>query len=133
MTLTGSVAMVIGLVLLTRLSENSGYFPLLFVAMVAMGCGIGLAFSPLNVIIMSTVSPDEAGAAGGALQTMQQTGGALGLAILVTIFGTAARDAGGSPTHALVGGMTAAFAAAAVIAALTFLVALTFRSVRSPQ
>ncbi|MGW6123479.1 MFS transporter [Nocardia sp. NPDC055165] len=132
-TLTGAVAMVTGLVLLTRLSEDSGYFPLLFVAMVAMGCGIGLAFSPLNVIIMSTVSPDEAGAAGGALQTMQQTGGALGLAILVTIFGTAARDAGGSPTHALVGGMTAAFAAAAVIAALTFLVALTFRSVRSPR
>ncbi|MEV6064425.1 hypothetical protein [Nocardia asteroides] len=73
----------------------------------------------------------EAGAAGGALQTMQQTGGALGLAILVTVFGTAAREAGGSPTHALVGGMTAAFGAAACIAALTFVVALTFRSLRS--
>jgi len=132
-TVTGTIAMTTGLVLLTRLSADSGYFPLLFVAMLAMGCGIGLAFSPLNVIIMSTVSPEEAGAAGGALQTMQQTGGALGLAVLVTVFGTAAREAGGSPTHALVGGMTAAFGAAAVIAALTFVVALTFRGIRSSQ
>ncbi|MGW4635254.1 MFS transporter [Nocardia sp. NPDC004415] len=130
-TLTGTVAMVTGLVLLTRLSADTGYFPLLFVAMVAMGCGLGLAFSPLNVIIMSTVSAEEAGAAGGALQTLQQTGGALGLAVLVTVFGTAARAAGGSPTHALVGGMTAAFAAAAVIAALTVAVALTFRGGRA--
>lgn len=35
--------------------------------------------------------------------------------------------------HALVGGMTAASGAAAVIAALTFVVALTFGSIRSPR
>ncbi|WP_330250915.1 MFS transporter [Nocardia sp. NBC_00565] len=130
-TLIGTLTMAAGLVLLTQLTTDSGYFPLLFVAMILMGCGIGLAFSPLNVIIMSSVPPSEAGAAGGALQTLQQTGAALGLAILVTIFGTASRDAGGSAQHALVGGITTAFAAAVGIAALTFVVALTFRSTRS--
>ncbi|RDI68890.1 MFS transporter [Nocardia pseudobrasiliensis] len=125
-TVTGTAAMIAGLVLLTRLTPDSGYFPLLLAAMVLMGCGIGLAFSPLNVIIMSTVSPEEAGAAGGALQTLQQTGGALGLAILVTVFGTAARGASGSAAQVLVSGITTAFAAAVVIAILTFLVALTF-------
>lgn len=129
-TVVGTLSMLAGLALLTQLSTDSGYFPLVFVAMLLMGCGIGLAFSPLNVIIMSSVSPREAGAAGGALQTLQQTGAALGLAILVTIFGTVSRSAGGSAEHALVSGITTAFAAAVGIAALTFVVALTFRSSR---
>lgn len=130
LTMTGTASMVAGLILLTQLTESSGYFPLLFIAMILMGFGIGLAVSPLNVIIMSNVEPHEAGAAGGALQTLQQTGASLGLAILVTIFGTTSRSAGGSVQHALVSGMTAAFAAAAGIAALTFVVALTYRNPR---
>ncbi|MFI5777641.1 MFS transporter [Nocardia sp. NPDC051570] len=133
LAMTGTVAMFAGLLLLTRLTTDSGYFPLLLAAMVLMGCGMGLAFSPLNVIIMSTVSSEEAGAAGGALQTLQQTGGALGLAILVTVFGTAARDASGSAAQVLVSGITTAFAAAVVIAILTFLVALTFPRVSRPN
>ncbi|WP_433198122.1 MFS transporter [Nocardia sp. CA-107356] len=130
-TVIGTVLMATGLLLLTRLTVDSGYFPLLFIAMILMGCGIGLAFSPLNVIIMSSVPPAEAGAAGGALQTLQQTGASLGLAILVTVFGTASRNAGGSAEHALVSGITTAFAAAVGIAVLTFAVALTFRSTRT--
>ncbi|MFF2088013.1 MFS transporter [Nocardia sp. NPDC058176] len=129
-TITGAVTLAAGLLLLTRLTTDSAYFPLLFVAMTAIGLGMGLAVSPLNVVIMSTVSAEEAGAAGGALQTLQQTGGALGLAILVTVFGTASRATGGAPADALVGGVTAAFAAAAGIAAVTALVALTFRGTR---
>ncbi|WP_230330040.1 MFS transporter [Nocardia aurantiaca] len=129
-TLVGAGSMVTGLILLTQLTTDSGYFPLLFIAMILIGCGLGLAVSPLNVIIMSNVEPHEAGAAGGALQTLQQTGASLGLAILVTVFGTATRSAGGSIQHALVSGMTTAFAAAAGIATLTFVVALTFRAVR---
>ncbi|MFE6862287.1 MFS transporter [Nocardia sp. NPDC057668] len=130
LAMTGSASMVAGLALLTQLTADSGYFPLLFVAMILLGFGLGLAVSPLNVIIMSNVEPHEAGAAGGALQTLQQTGAALGLAILVTIFGTASRAAGGTAQHALVGGMTTAFAAAAAIATLTFVVALTFRNLQ---
>ncbi|WP_223885220.1 MFS transporter [Nocardia colli] len=130
-TLVGTALMGSGLALLTQLRTDSGYFPLLFVAMVLMGFGIGLAFSPLNVIIMSSVPPSDAGAAGGALQTLQQTGSALGLAILVTVFGTAALGATGSPQQVLVSGTTTAFAVAVGIAVLTFLVALTFRSTRT--
>lgn len=58
---------------------------------------------------------------------MQQTGGTLGLAILVTVFGTASRGATGSAHQALVDGITAAFGGAVVIAVLAFLVALAFR------
>lgn len=130
LALGGTVLMFSGVGLLTQLTASTGYFPLLFVATVLMGFGMGLAFSPLNVVIMATVPPRDAGAAGGVLQTMQQTGATLGLAILVTIFGTATRHATGSPTTVLVTGMTHAFVGSAVIAALAFVVALTFRRVR---
>ncbi|WP_236794916.1 MFS transporter [Amycolatopsis sp. GM8] len=129
LTLTGTALMAAGLALLTQLSVDSSYFPLLFVPLVLMGLGMGLAFSPLNVIIMSTVPPRDAGAAGGVLQTMQQVGATLGLAILVTIFGTATRHATGSPHQVLVHGMTTASIASVVIASLAFFVALTFRKV----
>ncbi|MFD2421084.1 MFS transporter [Amycolatopsis pigmentata] len=129
LALAGTTAMVAGLVLLSRLGVASDYFPALFLPMVLMGLGMGLAFAPLNVIIMATVSDHDAGAAGGVLQTMQQTGATLGLAVLVTVFGTATRHATGSPSQMLVAGMTPAFAASAAIAGVAFLVALTFRRV----
>jgi EmrB/QacA subfamily drug resistance transporter len=127
LALTGTLMMVSGLLLLTRLDASSAYFPALFLPMVLMGLGMGLAFAPLNVIIMATVPAADAGAAGGVLQTMQQTGATLGLAVLVTVFGTATRQATGSESQILVTGMDAAFGVSAVIAGLAVLVALTFR------
>ena len=61
---------------------------------------------------------------------MQQTGATLGLAILVTVFGTATRHATGSGHQVLVTGMTTAFVASAIIATVAFAVALTFRRAR---
>jgi EmrB/QacA subfamily drug resistance transporter len=130
MLLTGTAVMAGGLLLLTRLTVDSGYASALLAPMLLLGLGMGLAFSPLNVVIMSSVRREDAGAAGGVLQTMQQCGATLGLAVLVTVFGTAARHAAGQGRpgeQVLVAGMTHAFAAAAVIAALTFVVALTVR------
>jgi MFS family permease len=134
LTLVGTSLMIVGLAWLTRLSPDSEYLTGLFWPMLLMGLGGGLAFSPLNIIIMSTVRPEETGAAGGVLQTLQQVGGTLGLAILVTVFGTSARhaaEAGASPENVLVSGMTDAFVTSAAIATLTFLVALTFRKIRA--
>lgn len=132
LALSGTTAMVAGLVLLTRLDTTSGYFSALFLPMVLLGLGMGLAFAPLNVIIMATVPAHDAGAAGGVLQTMQQTGGTLGLAVLVTVFGTATRHATGSEAQILVTGMVPAFGVSAIIAGLSVLVALTFRRTLPP-
>jgi EmrB/QacA subfamily drug resistance transporter len=130
LTVTGSALMVIGLIWLTRLDVSSGYFAALLGPLVLMGMGGGIGFAPLNVIIMSTVPARDAGAAGGALQTMQQIGGSLGLAVLVTVFGrVSATDAARheSPAHVLVSGMTSAFLVAAGVAVASLFVALTFR------
>jgi EmrB/QacA subfamily drug resistance transporter len=132
LALTGSLLMVAGVGWLALLTTDSTYFPALLGPLLLMGLGGGLAFAPLNVIIMATVPAEDAGAAGGVLQTMQQVGSTLGLAVLVTVFGSATRSAAAAGTtgpQLVVDGMTAAFATAAVIAAGTVLVALTFRRV----
>ncbi|WP_435582056.1 MFS transporter [Amycolatopsis thermoflava] len=125
--IAGTLSMIAGVSWLTQLGTGTPYLTGVLGPMVLMGLGMGLAFSPLNVIIMGSVPARDAGAAGGVLQTMQQTGATLGLAILVTIFGAATRTATGSPHDVLVTGMTAAFIGSVVIACLTFVVALTFR------
>jgi len=132
--ISGTLLMVLGLVWLTRLSAGSTYVPDLLGPMILLGLGCGLAFTPLNVVIMSTVRPADAGAAGGVLQTMQQVGATVGLAVLVTVAGSASRStaaAGGAPSEVLVDGMTAAFTMSAAFAVLTVLVALSFRRLPS--
>lgn len=122
---TGTLMMAVGMWWMSQLSADSSYVPAILGPMIMMGVGGGMAFAPLNVLIMGTVPPADAGAAGGALQTMQQLGSTLGLALLVTIAGSAARGTTG--TEAIVTSATAAFTASSVIVLLTFLVALTFR------
>lgn len=131
MAMVGTLTATAAMASLTRLSTDSAYVPGMLVPLALMGVGMGLAFVPLNVIIMSSVSKEDAGAAGGVLQTMQQTGGTLGLAVLVTVFGAAQRQAaqaGHSSAEALVTGMTHAFTVAAFVGILTFLVSTTFRT-----
>jgi MFS family permease len=133
-TMTGTALLVAGLVLLTRLTPDTGYFPVVFAATVLMGCGTGLGLMPLSVIIMAKVPSSAAGAAGGALQTIQQTGVTLGLAILTTVFGAYSRDVTGTtPRAALAHGITAAFAGAAVMAALAFVGTSAFRSSKAGE
>ncbi|WP_169739812.1 MFS transporter [Actinospica robiniae] len=124
MAVTGSVLLLIGLVGFAQVGAHAAYFPTVLWPMVVMALGIGLAFSPLTVVIMSSVRPEDAGAAGGTMQTVQQTGVTLGLALLVTVSGAAARH---NPATALVSGTHAAMYAAAVAAAASILVGLTFR------
>ena len=135
LVVSGSLLVIGGLVWLTQLTPDSGYAAAVFGPMLMMGVGGGTSFVPLTPVIMAEVAPQDAGAASGVLQTMQQTGSSLGLAVLVTIFGTAVRHAApGAPAHeTLVSGMTAAFAAATAFAALIVVVALTFRSTRADQ
>lgn len=129
-TITGSLLLLAGLIGFTRLGAHSTYTTDILWPMIVMGIGLGLAFSPLMVVIMSSVRPEDAGAAGGTMQTVQQTGVSLGLAVLVTVAGSAARH---NPATALVAGTHAAMIGSAVIASLTVLVALTFRKVREDR
>ncbi len=119
LTITGTTLMTLGMAWLSRLAVDDGYVVGVLGPMLLLGVGAGLAFTSLSVVIMGNVPPADAGAAGGTMQTVQQLGSALGLAVVVTV------AAGGAN---LMAGMNAAFLAAACFAALT--VAVSFASRR---
>jgi EmrB/QacA subfamily drug resistance transporter len=77
---------------LTQLSATSSYALGILGPLLLFGLGVGCTFLPLSIIVLSGVRREDAGAASGLLQTMQQVGGSLGLGILVTAFGTATRS-----------------------------------------
>ena len=80
------------LLLMTQLSASSGYLSLL-PSLVLFGAGNGLGFVPLTAASLVGVRQEDAGAASGLVNVMQQMGGALGLAVLVSVFGSSAAGA----------------------------------------
>jgi EmrB/QacA subfamily drug resistance transporter len=93
--------------------------------------GLGFAFVPVTIAAVAGVSDREAGLASGLINTSQQVGGALGLAILATIADSRTRDtlagAHGAPSavkQALTNGFQSAFLTGAGFALLGFLLAL---------
>jgi MFS family permease len=54
--------------------------------LLVVGAGMGMVIAPLATLIMGSVAPEEAGAASGALATMQNVGNSLGVAIVGVIF-----------------------------------------------
>jgi nitrate/nitrite transporter NarK len=93
--LVGLTFSTLGMLLLTRLGEGSGYASLV-VPLIIFGFGNGLAFVPLTTTALDGVDPRDAGAASGLVNVMQQVGGSLGLAVLVTVFGSASKSAAAS-------------------------------------
>ncbi|HEV2404630.1 MAG TPA: MFS transporter, partial [Ktedonobacterales bacterium] len=125
----GAVLTALATLWFTWISVSTHYAPNLIVPMILLGVGVGSAFLPLSIIVLSGVPGREAGAASGMLQTVQQVGGALGLSVLVTAFGTATRA---TPAHLSLGatpamraeivfthGLTSVFVLAAIFALLS--------------
>jgi MFS family permease len=71
--------------LLSQATPSEGYFVGIFGPLILFGLGAGSTFMPLSVTVLAGVPRDDAGAASGMLQTMQQTGGALGVAALTSV------------------------------------------------
>jgi EmrB/QacA subfamily drug resistance transporter len=94
-----------------------------------IGAGMGLGIAPLATIIMSSMRPEQAGAASGPLATMQNVGNALGVAIIGVIF-FGALDSG--PTHSFAAALELSLGTLAAIlvsvAALTRLLPAKVRS-----
>ena len=58
--------------------------------MLLNGLAAGLVFMPTTSLVLRGVEPEHAGAASGLLQTMQQLGGAVGLAVIVSVYAAGA-------------------------------------------
>ena len=74
-----------GLLYFTQISANGSYFSDLFPGFIILGIGLGFTFVPISIAALAGVTGRDAGLASGLINTSQQIGGALGLAILTTV------------------------------------------------
>jgi len=90
--------MVIGLIVLaaslgwyTQIPVHGHYWPDLLPAYVTFALGLAFAFVSVTIAALAQVAPQDAGLASGLINTNQQIGGAIGIAIAATIFNSHAK------------------------------------------
>jgi EmrB/QacA subfamily drug resistance transporter len=133
---TGLIITAAGLMWFTQVDAGGSYVSDLLGPMLLAAVGLGLAFVSMTVAAVSGVEAHEAGLASGLINTSQQIGGALGLAILATIANSRTDDAIASGTampSALTEGFQAAFAVGAGFAIAGALLAMILVSGRASR
>jgi EmrB/QacA subfamily drug resistance transporter len=123
----GMVAMTLGLVYFTQVSVGGSYVGDLLPGFLLIGLGLGFSFVPISIAALAGVQPSEAGLASGLINTSQQIGGALGIAIISTIATSQTEDAletGSGLPFALTDGFAAAFWGGFATAVVGILVAM---------
>jgi EmrB/QacA subfamily drug resistance transporter len=94
-----------------------------------MGVGMAFAFIPVSIAALAGVEPQEAGLASGLINTSQQIGGALGVAIASTVAFTHVKTllaSGHSQPAALTSGFALAFWVLAALAVASVAVSAAF-------
>jgi EmrB/QacA subfamily drug resistance transporter len=123
--LAGGLALIIaGLALLSRVPVHGAYAVHVLPALITLGIGFGAAMPSLATLAMSAAGPADSGIASGLFNTVQQVGGALGLAVLSTLAATRTAtllNHGTGRLHALTSGYDAALAGAACSVAVALL------------
>ncbi len=85
----GLLPVVVGMTWLARISPGTDYVHGILGPMLLLGAGMGVTFVPLTMASLAGVRVEDSGAGSSMVNVTQQVGGALGLAILVTVFGGA--------------------------------------------
>ncbi|MEV8253599.1 MFS transporter [Rhodoglobus sp. NPDC076762] len=125
---TLSVSFVVlagGLSWLSFAPADAGFVSHLLGPTLVIGVGLGAAFVTATQLAVADVDGSEAGLAGGLVNTSQQIGGALGLAVLASLAAMrtdALLEAGASTPAALTGGFSWLFLGAGALALLGALV-----------
>jgi EmrB/QacA subfamily drug resistance transporter len=103
--------MTVGLVFLgaalywyTRIPVHGHYWPDLLPGYLVFAVGIAFAFVPVSIAALAGVSSQQSGLASGLINTTQQIGGAVGVAVAATIFTSFAR-----PRHFAPGALTTGY------------------------
>ena len=126
----GLLLVATGLVLYARLPVDGHYFWDLFPPFLLSGIGMSFSFIPITIGGLTGIKASDAGIASGLINTSQQVGGAIGVAVATTIAATYTSrylDAhpGTAPTDgaALTHGFAVAFYVLAGVAALAAIAA----------
>jgi EmrB/QacA subfamily drug resistance transporter len=116
----GLVLTAAGLIWFSQVSPDGDYVSDILFASLLAAAGLGFAFVPMTIAAVSGVSAKDAGLASGLINTSQQVGGALGLAILATIANGRTEDvmtAAGGDRQALPTALTEGFQDAFMVGA----------------
>ena len=125
---TGLLVQAVGFVLLTRVTGHGDYASHVLPAMIVLGAGLGMSFVPITIAATNGVAGGDSGLASGLLNTTQQVGGSLGLAILSSVSTsrtTSALQDGSALPVALTHGFKGAFMVAALLCAAGLVLAIT--------
>jgi MFS family permease len=136
--LTAGLALAtLALVGYARLPVDGTYVPDLLFPLLIGGIGLGLTFVPIQIASLTGVTGDQAGVASGLINTSQQIGGAIGLALASTVattwtasYATDHQVSAFAPT-ALVDGFQAAFYVLVGLGVVAVLAAATL--IRTPR
>jgi EmrB/QacA subfamily drug resistance transporter len=123
----GMLMLTFGLLYFTQVSPDGSYVADLLPGFLMIGIGMGFSFVPISIAALAGVAGPEAGLASGLINTSQQIGGALGLAILVTVATTRTENLanGAQPSaDALTSGFQYAFWVAVAFALVSFVTTL---------
>jgi len=125
----GLVMAVAGMLWLTQIEQTSSYVADVLPAEIAMSIGLAAVFVPASSTALVGVAEHDAGIASAVLNTAQQVGGSLGLALLTTFYASAvnghlADNPGESPAAAFVHGYHVAFISGAVLLAVALVISV---------
>jgi Na+/melibiose symporter-like transporter len=122
---SGGVIAAVGLAWMSRLPDHSSYAAHILGPTLVTGSGLGLMVLPMTVAATAGVEPRFAGLASGLLNMGRQLGGAIGLAVLVTIAATSTSHSHlNSAAAATVQGYRTAVLVSAAVALAAGLIAL---------
>ena len=88
--ITGTTGLVACFAWLSLADAHSSYATAVFGPVLLNGLAAGLTFMPAASLVLGRVAPQQAGAASGMLQTVQQLGGAIGLAVIASVYASRA-------------------------------------------
>jgi hypothetical protein len=143
----GPFLAAVALFWLSHIHPTSTYLGAVLGPILVLAVGLGLTFVPLTLGATSGVPPSDMGIASALLNTSQQVGGTLGLAVLVTVATGTTRNAlrSGTARHPLgrqartlafsssVHGYSTAFLVGSCVAFAAFLIALVGLRLPRPQ
>ena len=108
----GQLCIAAGLIWFSRVSASGSFVSDVLGPSMLAAVGLGFSFVPVTIAALTGTKPDEAGLASGLINTAQQVGGALGLAILATVADSLTKSelhAGTQPLAALSDGFGRGF------------------------
>jgi EmrB/QacA subfamily drug resistance transporter len=120
--MSGMVLLGLGLAFFSQVSVGGSYVGDLLPGFLLIGVGMGFSFVPISIAALAGITSTEAGLASGLINTSQQIGGALGIAILATVSTTRTDNLLANGTEraaALTGGFSIAFWVAAAFAVVS--------------